>query len=131
MPRSWSLLLLCSTLAACADTFDDRLAELDARATFDCGEVTECDSRFKADAVVACLQEKLAAGVPAKAFFILGLDPVEYVYALDGSYVSLEGDYYDGPNFTESRCHDVAASGPTLCAQARAIDCDVIRDWGD
>lgn len=129
MPRCLPTLTLCLALAACADTLEDRIAELDARATFDCGEVSDCDTRAHAEEVTACLREKLAAGIPAKAFFIIGLDPVAYVYALDGTIVNLEGDYYDGPNFSESRCNDVTVSAGTACVYAHATECTPVRDW--
>lgn len=129
MPRALSTLLLCLSLSACTDTLEDRLADLDARATFDCGEVGDCTSQAKADAVTSCLREKLAAGIPARALFVLGLDPIAYVYALDGAYVYIEGDYYDGPNFTEYRCPDVTVSGSATCSYAHGAECTAVRDW--
>ena len=80
--------------------------------------------------VVVCLRDNLSRGVAAKASFILGLDPVAFVYALDGSFVSIEGYYLDGDElFTEYRCRDVQVTSSSTCAQAEATECERVRDW--
>lgn len=131
MRRSLLVSLVCATLSGCTDTYEDRLKELDARAMVDCGSVSDCGPQARADEVVACLRDNLAAGVPAQAFFILGLDPVAYVYALDGEYISVEGYCpLDEPcEFTEYACREVTASGGGVCWSARATECDKVRDW--
>lgn len=131
MRRSLLVSLVCASLSACTDTYEDRLQELDAHVMVDCGEVSDCDSQTDAEAAVTCLRDNLAAGVPARALFILGIDPVAYVYALDGGYVSIDGYCpLDEPcEFTEYACREVTASGGGLCWSALATECDKVRDW--
>ena len=119
-------------LFACSDSVENRLAELDARVTVDCGYVSNCAEPAHADAVAACLRDNLTANVGAKAIFVLGLDPVAHVYALDGSFVSVEGyfEYYDdGEIFTEYHCQGVLVTTSGSCARAQATECDPVREW--
>jgi hypothetical protein len=128
-----SIVLTLAGLSGCADKLDDRLAELDARVEVDCGFVGECTSQAKATEAVECLRNNLAAGIGAKATIELGLDPVDFVYAIDGAYVSLNG-YYEldaGPFFTEYQCGGVELSGVSPCFTASSVDCEEIREWTD
>ena len=124
-----SLALIVSCLPACGDKLEDRLAELDTQIELDCGRISDCDIQSDADAVIACLQSNLAARIAAKATFELGLDSVEYVYALDGGYVSLAGFYQlEERDFTEYTCRDVQTVGET-CVTGDTVDCEMVRDW--
>jgi hypothetical protein len=129
VPPRLVALLLCTGLSACADTLEDRLAELDERAIVDCGWLGDCASPAQADVIVACLRDNLGAGVGAKAGFELGIEEIAHVYALDGSYVSIVGYYYEGNNFTEFQCRDLQVTTSGTCGGARAVDCDKVRDW--
>ena len=127
--QAWWLIVLTST--ACEKTLDDRLAELDDNVAIDCGEVWPSATREEPDLVIACMRDNLAADVRAKAFFVLNIDFVAYVYTIDGSYMNIEGvsDHVHGDQFTESRCQDVAVVDDGPGFKARAIDCESIRDW--
>ena len=127
----WLVVLSALVIPGCGDTLDDRLSELDARATVDCGSVDECDSPGHANAVATCLGDSLAAGIGAKALLEVGIDWVTYVYALDGAYVKIEGVQDDGPNFTEFTCSSLETSGSSLCYGAHATDCEEVREWND
>lgn len=124
--------LVASTLflAGCAETFEDRLSELDAQ----CGHVTWCATIDEASSVIACMESNLAAGIAANATFEIHIDPVAIVYALDGSYVSLEGfyDFEDHPNFVEYRCRGLRTiPDGTRCTLAGTADCETIREWSE
>jgi hypothetical protein len=128
-----SLALTLSCLAACTDTLDERLAELDERVEVDCGFLGDCVEASKADAAVECLRSNLAAGIGAKVYIELGVDPVLYIYAVDGAYVSLEGyvDIDTGPDFEESVCRDVQSIDMRTCSAVRSADCEKVRHWTD
>jgi len=123
-------LIATTLLVGCSQSLEERLDELDARASVDCGTVSDCDSRVHAEEVTSCMRTNLAAGVPARAVFILDIDPVAYVYALDGSYVYIAGYYdEDDADFTESRCMDVTVGSGPMCVSAYGTDCIEVRDW--
>jgi len=126
-----SLLVLCTILSsACAQSLDERLDELDAQVTVDCGTVLRCSPAADAQAVVTCLRDNLAAGVGAKALFELGLDPVAHVYAIDGQLVSIEGYCYDECYFKEAICHEIVVSSGSSCATAYPTECEEpVREW--
>jgi hypothetical protein len=124
------LLLACTSLSACTQTVEERLDELDARVTVDCGYVDKCAPQEDAEAVVRCMRDNRIAGIAAKATFILGLDPVAEVYTAEGGFVSVERYYEPAPVFTESRCRSLTVSGyVSTCMMARATDCEVVREW--
>ena len=123
-------LFIILALGACADTLDDRIAELDARADVDCGTLGDCPSQERAEGVATCLRDNLAAGVTAKAGVAVNFEEYEYIYATDGALVSLFGHSFgDDDIFTEYRCRDVGVSVSGVCAQLRAIDCEEVREW--
>ncbi len=131
----WMALSLCIALSACTQSYEARIAELDARATVDCGSVSDCDTAEDADAAIACMRENLAAGVRAKAVFILDIDPVAYVYTDGNLYRSVEGYCIDEGDcyFTESVCRELEAR--ERCGLGRVTvtptDCEVVQRWGD
>ncbi len=134
MSRRPSLLVLCTVLSSgCTQTYEDRIDELEERAGVDCGTVNDCDTPERANAVITCMQENLAAGVRAKAFFILGLDPVAYIYTDGTRYISVEGwcDGGDDCTFMESVCRDLATTATCGLGRVTAepVDCEVVRDW--
>ncbi len=126
-------LLALLLLVGCSQTLDERLAELDDQANVDCGDIGDCSSQSHVDEVEACLRENLAAGIAARSTWILGLEEVAYVYALDGTFVTIQGYYYEGPNFTEYECGDIQtnAGSPMTCWMAHTIECTEVRDWYD
>lgn len=135
MLRRAMVLALGWSLSGCTDNHDERIAELDEHAPKDCGLVDNysCSPPAHVDEVVACLRDSLAADAGARAVFILGLDPVAFVYALDGVYVSIEGycigGDHDDCEFTEYRCRAIEVVPHGMCSTARPTECTAIRDW--
>ncbi len=132
MPRLFAAALAAVTavLAACAPSPYDRIAELDERVTIDCGSVdTGCTPTAKANELIQCLKDNLAAGIVAKGE-ILDIDIVEDIYTLDGQLVSVAGYSEDGDDmFWESRCLGVEASGGPVCSSVITTGCQTIHEW--
>ena len=135
MPRI-AVLPLCAALAACAQSPDERIAELDDAVTVDCGsQSSEYVPPALAQEMVVCMNDALAAGVHAKVLLNFEIDFVSHIYTVDGAFVHLEGfTELDGEDhYHEYRCATFDATETTLSgmtyAQVGTTDCEEVRAW--
>ncbi len=129
-------LTLCAALAACDQSPRERIAELDAAVTVDCGnQSSEYESPVHAQQMVVCMNDALAADVHAKVLLDFDIDLVSHIYTIDGAFVHIEGfTELDGEDhYTETRCTTFDATEMTIggmtYAQVTTSDCDDVREW--
>jgi hypothetical protein len=130
------VLTVCAALAACDQSPDDRIAELDDAVTVDCGmQTNEYPAPATAQEMVDCMNGALAAGIRAKALVNFEIDFVSRFYTVDGAFVHLRGfSELDGEDhYTEWRCTTFEATEGTFMerayAQVGATGCEQVREW--
>ncbi len=129
-------LTLCAALAACDQSPDERIAELDEEVTVDCGRRSgEYESVARAQEIVGCMNDARDADVHAKLLADFDIDIVVHIYTVDGAFVQVEGfTEHDGEDrFSEYRCATFAATEATISGMTIATvatsDCETVRDW--